>query len=512
MYLFICSSLLFYTLHILICTAILVCGGIYFQFNGSVNYSDSHSYVIVTSNYEAETFELQIESFDGSKDERLTMDSTPDTINQFTTTEKQFSTDALLKHKPSHGYVLPYQIYEQQTAAAQNLWGLQYWANTVKMKVVEPFIGSHTMSFEPIVMGTINPMRFSDLYDREFWNNQSMLRHCSGLVEWEEFLENAPRQTILAIVYNDYGRKPANVSDYEAVTNPDSIIGEQTCNYTTITFPETALTYFRKLEFQFVRKVCINMHNPTKINELSQYILSHYNSSNVTIIFPGWSGIRHNKLNVQGISFNGANTVSIGLLPSIKILQDSEKYLKKLRPNGGKYFGVIVRTENMYTRTVKSGKFDHNLFFDYMLGCSSNLSRIVFQKHDNWGRTLAIDLGRLGSVKFLKGTFMKNDQNKKILYNSFFTSVFGQNWTIEEYERSFKKYLDIDDPAYVAQIQRTIAAKSDCLVMVGGESLFQKATITFYKRFHPNPKEQCIIYHCYYPVNFNLRKFHTLKH
>jgi len=138
-----------------------------------------------------------------------------------------------------------------------------------------------------------------------------------------------------------------------------------------------------------------------------------------------------------------------------------------------------------------------------VLGCSANLSQ-VFKEHSNWDRTLAIDLGKFGSLKFLKGAFMKGDQNKKTLYDSFFTSVYDRNWTIEEYEGSFKKYLDIDDPAYVAQVQRTIAAKSDCLVMVGGESLFQKAAITFYKNFHPNSEEQCIIYHCYYPVNFNL--------
>ena len=41
----------------------------------------------------------------------------------------------------SYGYVLPYVIYEQQTAAAsaRNLWGLQFWANTVGVKVVESF-------------------------------------------------------------------------------------------------------------------------------------------------------------------------------------------------------------------------------------------------------------------------------------------------------------------------------------------------------------------------------------
>ena len=502
-----CSSLLFYILNILICITILVCAATYLHCNGILNYSNNCGDIVTVANYQAEIIgynltKLQIKSFNGSVHEMKNP-----RINHYAKADKQTSyspiKDMLSKHKPSGGYVLPYVIFEQQTSAAQNLWGLQYWANTVNMKVVEPFIGKSTMSFEPVVMGTRNPMRFSDLYDREFWNNQSMVRHCSELVEWEEFLQNAPKQTILAMVYNDYGRSPANVNNHEAVTNSSNIIGKQVCNYTTITFSEIALQYFRKLGFQFVRKVCIHMHDPIEITELSRHILSQYNSSDVTIIFPGWSGIRHNKINIKGISFNGANTVNIGLLPSKKIVQDSEKYLKKIRPNGGKYFGVMVRTENIYTHFVTSRKLDHNLFFKYVLGCSANLSQ-VFKEHSNWDRTLAIDLGKFGSLKFLKGAFMKGDQNKKTLYDSFFTSVYDRNWTIEEYEGSFKKYLDIDDPAYVAQVQRTIAAKSDCLVMVGGESLFQKAAVTFYKNFHPNSEEQCIIYHCYYPVNFNV--------
>ena len=89
-----------------------------------------------------------------------------------------------------------------------------------------------------------------------------------------------------------------------------------------------------------------------KIGELSQHILGHYNYSNVTIIFPGWSGICRNKINIQGVSFNVDNTVNIGLLSSKRIVEDSEKYMKKVRPSDGKYFGVMVRTENIYTRFV----------------------------------------------------------------------------------------------------------------------------------------------------------------
>ena len=93
---------------------------------------------------------------------------------------------------------------------------------------------------------------------------------------------------------------------------------------------------------------------------------------------------------------------------------------------------------------------------------------------------------------------MKNHENEEKLYRG----AIGQLMIMKEEE-----YLGIDDPVYVAQIQRTIAAKSDCLVLVGGVSMFQKAAITFHKSLHPNPKEQCIIFHCYFPVNFDTHRF-----
>lgn len=498
-----------YTFGILICTSIIICGSIYLYWSEVDDFGDYSKHIIpVTENHIHTKVEAQ--SLDSSNHREL-----PHANNNIAFKETPFSTsaqDSLPKTQTSYGYVLPFQIFEQQTAAAQNLWSLQYWANTVNMKVVEPFFASHTMSFVPIVTGVVNPLRFSDLYDKEFWNTQSTHRHCSELVGWENFLENAPKLVILAFVYNDHGRSSSSISKLvdEAITDSDSIKGEQKCKNTGISFPEVALNYFRKLGFYFVRKVCINLYNPMKMGVLSEHILSHYNSNNVTIIFPGWSGIRHNKLNVQGVSFNVDNTVNIGLLPSKRIVEDSEKYMKKLRPSGGKYFGVMVRTENIYTRFVKSKKVDPKIFFNYMLECAANLSSGVFAKHSDWGRTLAIDLGRLGSVKFQKNNFMKNNENEDKLYRGFFGGTFSSNWTIADYEGSFKEYLGIDDPAYVAQIQRTIAAKSDCLVMIGGESLFQKAAITFHKSLHLNPKEQCIIYHCYFPIKFDTHRFKVI--
>ena len=119
-------------------------------------------------------------------------------------------------------------------------------------------------------------------------------------------------------------------------------------------------------------------------------------------------------------------------------------------------------------------------------------------------------MGRMGSKSLLDDCIM-GQQHCGVgkLFGLFFTSIFGKDsWSIEEYEDSFTKYINtdkFDNPAYVAQLQRTIAARSDCMIMIGGKSNFQAAAIRFYKNFHPNVTEQCIIYHCYYGVNFNIQ-------
>ena len=56
-----------------------------------------------------------------------------------------------------------------------------------------------------------------------------------------------------------------------------------------------------------------------------------------------------------------------------------------------------------------------------------------------------------------------------------------------EYKGSFKKYIGGDNPVYVAQLQRMIAATSECIVLVCGRtSTFQQAAASFYKYHHPN--------------------------
>ena len=56
------------------------------------------------------------------------------------------------------------------------------------MKVVEPFMNEHSLSFEVLVNGVTDPLKFSDLYD--YWNLHTSMDGCVPLgrsfAEWTQ--------------------------------------------------------------------------------------------------------------------------------------------------------------------------------------------------------------------------------------------------------------------------------------------------------------------------------------
>ena len=65
----------------------------------------------------------------------------------------------------------------------------------------------------------------------------------------------------------------------------------------------------------------------------------------------------------------------------------------------------------------------------------------------------------------------------------------------------------ITDLGYVAAIQRTIASRADCLVLVGGGH-FLKLALGDYLKFHPNHSSWCIHTVCMEELTPGSKKFH----
>ena len=406
--------------------------------------------------------------------------------------------------RKSQGYIIPYNVYEQQTAAARNLWGLQLWANTVGMKVVEPFFNNKSLTFGPIAKHISNPIRFSDLYDMEYWNKQCMSKGCAELVPWKEFLSMASKKIIFVQLCGH--RFFACHTEIKAKANPHDALMSIEPKKRGIS--NQATKYFSNLGFKFVRWVAIefNQTTPMTLQEFSQYIFDQYDINDVTVMFENWLGIRGSRVNLQGIETVTKNdSVCVGLLPSKKMVADSQRYLQHVRHSDGKYFGIMVRVERAYLKMKKQENYKTIDGLKFMRDCAKNITDLEkIRNNKDWDRTLAIDLGTFGSVAYRS---QNRGKEEKVLYDDFFKAVYGNSWTIEEFENSFTKYLGTNNPTYIAQVQRTIAAMSDCIVLIGGGSTFQAAALAFYKNFHPDVKKQCIILHCYLGINLDLKQF-----
>ena len=72
------------------------------------------------------------------------------------------------------------------------------------------------------------------------------------------------------------------------------------------------------------------------------------------------------------------------------------------------------------------------------------------------------------------------------------TLSHGEWNTIKEWEESFNQRTGgIENSAYIAALQRTLASRADCLILVGGGN-FQSIALRDYIKNHPDEKNQCV--------------------
>ena len=97
----------------------------------------------------------------------------------------------------SHGHIVIYSNYEEQTNGARNLWQLQMWAKMLKMRIIEPFAVNSMFGVIGVLPNYTQALRFIDYYDIDKWNKKAHYHGGSSLVQWEEFLSNCSHKVIV---------------------------------------------------------------------------------------------------------------------------------------------------------------------------------------------------------------------------------------------------------------------------------------------------------------------------
>lgn len=370
------------------------------------------------------------------------------------------------------GFVLAFRFWEQQTQAMKSLLQLQCLFTHFGMQTVEPFLYKSFLGF-PFSELTEEHLHLADLVDVDMWNDEATKQfNLLPLAPWSEFLHSAPRKVIVVCVRY---RNPPRI--HIPIPGFDYRKGCSESCYVKLNGSLSVLSQYG--HFKIVRMACVNFvqyGGAVSEQSLIENILGKYDYREVTVLineFRGFFGLyRMPVLSTCGIDLYKP---SFTILPSAAVMDDASRYIAEVF-KGEPFIAILVRIERVVLH------LEHNI-----TECSSLLKSLLTSlstEHNINHYFLAMDVGKFGS----SGSITHNITSYG---NIVLNSVFDGSITFEDWESLFETHTSKVQAAYIANLQRAIAAQSHCLVMFGGGS-FQGKARDFYEHHHPNHRDRCI--------------------
>ena len=393
--------------------------------------------------------------------------------------EVKFQTQSQ-KRDVKHGYVVVMSYSGQQGAGIQSLLSMQCWVSTfnLPMYILEPIMSS-TM-FVSIPRHTENRfLTFSDLFDIEHFNRMSESTGYPLVVSREQFYSDAPRN----VIFIHPGPKDETS---KVVWKAD---GKQNC----YKFEGGRLLHLAEEQSFCCVRIIQAQVTPIKIlmteQEVREVIFGDHLPQSVTLVFSKWqtpwfveSEELDNPKMCKGVG-RGSNKEQF--LPSPRLVSDA-KYYEKHFLNSSNDVALMLRTERMKQFIEK-----HTSQGWTVDKCFNEAMILTKELQVSGYPMVTLDLGTFGSTslsKFLGRYKISVTEKSKVLV----TELYDNKLTFEEWEESFTKATGGEDhKGYVAALQRILASRAKCLILVGG-GYFQDLALKDYLQSHPNKKDQCI--------------------
>ena len=350
------------------------------------------------------------------------------------------------------GYVLGWDYYEGQTCAARNLLGLQHWAGTLELGVVEPFVrNSHLKANDFFSSG--RSLRFSNYFNITEWNCQVVSKNYGKpLVTWEQFLEKASRQVIIVYVVISQPRTSVYVNG--AITG--------NCLLMSKGFTNTTLSPFN---FKVVRQVCFefNVHFPLSVNDFNRNIFGNFTIEDVSLVFTFAPGVFASRINLK--ETNLYHKIAKWLSPSEHVVQHGKKYIEKFLKNE-EYLAVAVRTEKLGVSLVKDRHMSKGHFANFLSNCTNEISGLLSNFSEK--RFLTLDVGRFGDPK--TRSYMSRATTDHFI-TSMVSVIYNVTWNSAQWEQSFVNATGgITDSGYIALVQKSVVTRATNVISAGSGS------------------------------------------
>ncbi|XP_065905247.1 uncharacterized protein [Dysidea avara] len=402
--------------------------------------------------------------------------------------------EATTKSQESQGHAFIYSNFEEQTNGARNLWQLEIWSKLVGMKVAEPFAVDSNFGVMGVTSTFSQALRFSDYYDIEDWNHKVTKFGGNPLVKWEDFLSTAPRNAILFYTVLrrgpqspifSYGKddiKKYNPGKYEQITKDDMVWIEKNFNITKV------VNYVRG-----------SVRQPMILEQFKSSIFGSLKPNEVTLIIVNWFGTERVKFRPSDSAFNAAanvqfffphepNYATLVISPSQRVLNAYKSYVSNYIGDR-KYIGIAFRTHNVLYYAPGHHLAEKS---KYLFDCSKSLSHLLEKIRSKWGIFLAYDMGTYGSIGFYNSLA---DKNLIPLRDQIMLDVFNGSLLAEQREQRLIKVAGgITDRGFIAILEKTIATRADCIVLLGAITSFVRSSASTYISLHDT--NRCILSIC----------------
>ena len=410
------------------------------------------------------------------------------------------------KNNVNRSYVMNIGYPGQQGAAVRAMTSFQCFLSSLNkgLAVLEPYVENTKFKGHS---SRADAVRFSDIFDFEHFNSVSRETGYAELVKTEEFVHHSPDYTILVLTKTKAKSTQRVLWSSQARGKEIRCLDESDINSFSITDKEiisesqNVLKDIKKTDVCVLRVIELSVSYHKKSNglknfpyyDIKEFIFNDWLPQQVTLVFNFWSGPYFvpvptvKRKRTCKYSFN-SDRMKNQFKPSKRLILDAERYEERYLGSQNK-LAMMIRVERVleYLREAESSS---------LLQCFqeiSNISQKILLPDATPPTTIPLvtmDVGTYGSLTLNRSNYEDIISLSKEKLVGFYRH--RNNWTFEEWEQSFIEASGgVVNSGYVGALQRILASRAECLVIMGGGN-YQALAVQDYLDYHQQRNETCI--------------------
>ena len=354
---------------------------------------------------------------------------------------------------------------DQGTGSFVNMMSFMCFASQIGgVRVVEPFMVRSLLGLNVRANWT-EEVKFRDVFDYDKAQKLARQEHFGQLVPFDHFLRDSPRKLLVA-------QHKCTICAIRC-GHPDAL--------------EVGRTFSRLNGFEVVGQVCLDYETSgkTTLKEIERQLYRNFTKSEVVVMFLHFGGLEATKYDPKNVyrlyislpsqCYRYHCSKLSYIRPSTLVKESAQRYIDRYLA-GKNYVSVMIRLELL----LRGGK----KLPDFTKNCLNQVHQKINEIRGKVGignLFMCLDVGKYGSEGMRYDSIMKPIVP---LYDSFLSQTLEDGMTLSKLDTTFTNATPIDNPGFVAMMQKTIAARGDVLVLLGGNSNFHKSATELYKSLH----------------------------